>query len=251
MHILVSGAAGFLGRGMVEPLASTGHRLRLLDIVPCQAPPHETVQGDVTDPASMAAAMIGIDALVIAHMAPRGPDNVNYRTPALPMAVNVTGTATLLQAAQDAGVRRVVIISSTSAVACAGNLEADPATRPLRTAGWYGLSKAMQEMLGEQFARTAGMQVICLRVGYILDGEANIDKYGKPVSERNYMDTDRRDVGDVARMCLERDDLGYAVFNVMSTQESLHRAAVQATCDRLGWTPRHDFSWLRASAESA
>lgn len=249
MHILLTGAAGFLGRGMVAPLAHGGHRLRLLDVVPAQAaPPHEAVQADVADPAAVAAAMRGIDGLVIAHMAPRGTDNANYRTPAMPMAINVGGTATLLQAAKDAGVRRVVLISSTAAVQCAGDLAIDPAQLPLRSTGWYGLTKALQEQIAEQFARTEGMHIAALRVGYILDGEANVDKYGRPVGERNYMDTDRRDIGEVARLWLERDLSGYAVFNVMSTAESMQRAAVRLTCERLGWQPKHDFSWLREPA---
>lgn len=250
MHILLTGAAGFLGRGMVATLAQGGHRLRLLDVVPATAePPHAAVVADVADPAAVAAAMRGVDALVIAHMAPRGEGNVNYRTPALPLAINVGGTATLLQAAQEAGVKRVVLISSTAAVQDAGDLAAEPATLPLRTNGWYGLSKAMQEMLAEQFARTQGMHIAALRVGYILDGEANRDKYGRAVEEINHMDTDRRDIAEVARRWLERDDLtGYAVFNVMSTQESLQRDAVRFTCERLGWRPQHDFSWLRTPA---
>lgn len=248
MRILVTGAAGFLGRGLVAPLAATGHQLRLMDVVACRAAGHESLLGDVGDPAAVAAAMHGVDGLVIAHMGPRGPDNINYHSPAIPMAINVAGTANLFQAALDAGVRRVVLISSTAAVDNAGSLEADPRSLPLRTSGWYGLSKAMQEMIAEQFARTTGMQVACLRVGYVLDGEANQDKYGRVIAERNWADTDRRDIGEVARLCLERDDLGYAVFNVMSTQESMQRGAVRLTCERLGWTPRHDFSWLREPA---
>lgn len=253
MLILVTGAGGFLGRGMIAPLAHGGHRLRLLDVAPVAAePPHEAVQADVADAEAVQRAMHGVDAVVIAHMAPRGPDNVNYQSPALPMAINVGGTANLFHAAQRAGVRRAVVISSTAAVEGAGPLDADPAALPLRTtAGWYGLGKAMQEQIGEHFARTAGMQVACLRVGYVLDGDANRDKYGRAVRERNFMDTDRRDIGEVARLCLERDDLGYAVLNVMSTRESLTRAGVARTCARLGWTPRYDFSWLAQPAATA
>jgi hypothetical protein len=65
------------------------------------------------------------------------------------------------------------------------------------------------------------------------------------------MDTDRRDIGEVARLWLERDLSGYAVFNVMSTAESMQRAAVRLTCERLGWQPKHDFSWLREPAAKA
>lgn len=250
LRILVTGGGGFLARGLVLPLAAAGHRLRLMDL---QAPegPHESVAGDVADPAAVAAAMAGVDALVIAHMAPRGPDNVNYRTPALPMAVNVGGTANLLHAAEAAGVRRVVLISSTGA--CDANPE--PLRRshaaPALAAGWYGLSKACQEALAEHAARCQGMSVSCLRIGYVLDGEANRDKYGRPVSERNALDTDRRDVGEVARLCLERGAAGFAVFNVMSARESLDGWDVRHTCETLGWTPRYDFAWLREPGRAA
>lgn len=62
---------------------------------------------------------------------------------------------------------------------------------------------------------------------------------------------DRRDIGEVARRCLEKTDLGYDVFTVMSTQESLHKVAVSYTCQRLGWKPRYDFSWLREPAKQS
>ena len=47
MKILMTGAAGFLGRGMVEALAPK-HTLRLMDVVPVESP-HECVVGDVCD----------------------------------------------------------------------------------------------------------------------------------------------------------------------------------------------------------
>lgn len=244
MRILITGAGGFLGRGMITPLVEAGHSLRLMDVVPF-ASPHEVVIGDVADYAQVEAAMRGVDALIIAHMAPRGENGINYQKPAMAFAINVGGTANLFHAAVACRVRRVVVISSTGAVQEAGDLRTEPKTLPLRTKGYYGLSKAIQEVIAEQFARTEGLKVACLRVGYILDGEANVDKYGKQIRERNYADTDRRDIGEVARLCLECDDLGYEVLNVMSTQESLERAAVRYTCQRLGWRPRYDFAWLR------
>jgi len=250
MKILITGAAGFLGRGMISPFVEHGHQLRLMDVLPFTSP-HEVVVGDVTHYPAVEAAMREIDGLVIAHMAPRGTDNINYRTPAIPFAINLTGTANLFHAAVQCGVKRVVVISSTAAVSENPQLEAHPASLPLRAKGYYGLSKACQEVIAEQFARTEKLQVACLRVGYILDGEANVDKYGKVIQERNYADTDRRDIGEVARLCLERADLGYEVFTVMSTQESLRKAAVDYTCQRLGWKPRYDFSWLREPVMTA
>ena len=246
MKILVTGAGGFLGRGMIAPFVDHGHSLRLMDVVPFESP-HEVVLGNVADYQQVEAAMRGVDGLVIAHMAPRGVDNINYKTPKTPFDINVTGTANLFHAAQVCGVRHVVVISSGVAVdATADWCLQEPKSVPLRSvSGYYGVTKICQEIIAEQFARMMQMQVACLRVGYVLDGEANVDKYGHPVCERNYMDTDRRDIGEVARLCLERDDLGYEVFTVLSTQEALERTSVRYTSHRLGWKPRYDFSWLR------
>ena len=98
-----------------------------------------------------------------------------------------------------------------------------------------------------QYAKEAGMQVSILRVGYIVDGDAMQDKYGREVKERADLDTDRRDVGEVARLCLERDDIELEVFAVMSTRESLKSWGVGHTVERLGWSPRFDFDALPGS----
>jgi len=49
----------------------------------------------------------------------------------------------------------------------------------------------------------------------------------------------------VARFCLERRDITYETFTVMSAEESMTLWDVRYTCDRLGWKPRYDFRWLR------
>ncbi len=239
MKILITGAGGFLGRGLVIPFEEHNHTLRLMDVVPFTSR-HEVVVGSVENYAQVEAAMRGMDALVIGHMAPRGEKNINYQTPKMPFDINVTGTANLFHAAKACGVKRIVLISSTSVA----NISTKPSEQPLRGTEYYSLSKVLQEVIAEQFARVEKMQIACLRVGYILDGEANVDKYGKKIGEINYADTDRRDIGEVARLCLECPDLGFEMFNVMSTQESLERAAVKYTCERLKWKPRYDFSWL-------
>ena len=116
---------------------------------------------------------------------------------------------------------------------------------PKPAKGLYSLTKSVQEMIAEFYVCEHGMAVAALRVGYILDGEKNLDKYGKQITERNAADTDRRDIGEVARLSLELADLTYETFTVMSTQESMEPWDVQYTCDRLGWKPKYDFSWLK------
>lgn len=244
MKVLITGAAGFLGRGLVVPFERHKHTLRLMDVVPFQSP-HETVVGNVADRAAVEKAVAGMDGMVIAHMGPRGENNVNYSTPDVAFDINVKGTAHLFHAAAQHGVKHVVLISSTAAVTgVPGVIPAHDA--PLCPGnGYYGLSKACQEVIAAQFSRDHGIRVACLRVGYILDGEKNVDKYGRVIGERNALDTDRRDIGEVARLCLECPDLTFETFNVMSTQESLAAWDVQYTCARLNWKPAHDFAWLR------
>jgi len=246
MKVLITGAGGFLGRGLVIPFEAHDYKLRLMDIAPFTSPRHEVVGGDVANYADVEKAMQGMEGLVISHMAPRGDKDINYQSPLLPFDINVKGTANLFHAAVKCGVRRVVVISSTGAIMCNTPTATKACDRhwPLRTKGYYGLTKAIQEVIAEQFSRTENMAVACLRVGYILDGQANVDKYGRSIREINYADTDRRDIGEVARLSLECPDLTYEVFHVMSTQESLDKADVRYTCERLGWKQKYDFSWL-------
>jgi nucleoside-diphosphate-sugar epimerase len=174
-------------------------------------------------------------------MAPRDPDA--YATPERCVDVNVKGTANLLFAAQETGIRRAVVISSTGAIQEAGG---PPWLRslPLRSKGLYGLTKVLQEVTAEHFARVHGMRIACLRIGYVVDADAMVDKYGRRISERAPLDTDRRDVGEVARLALECPDLTFEVFHVMSTHEAMSEWDMQYTCDRLGWQPRYDFDRL-------
>lgn len=239
MKILVTGGGGFLGKGMAETLSTNGHHLRLMGRSPFETQ-HERFQGDVSVLDDVRRALTGMDAVVINHMAPRSPDA--YVTPEVCFRINVTGTANILFAAQELGIKKVVIISSTSPK------PEDPkawlATLPLPAKGLYGLTKACQETLGQFYAREYDMQIALLRVGYIVNADEMKDKYGRAVGERNPLDVDRRDIGEVARLCLEQNHPGLQIFSVMSTHESMKPWGVQHTVDTLNWTPRYDFDVL-------
>lgn len=248
MQVLITGAAGFLGRGLVVPFERAGgYTLRLMDIVDFESP-HQTVRGDVSDLPTVLEAAEGMDAIVVAHMAPNRPEV--YETPTQALDVNVKGTANLFYAAREKGIGKVVLISSQAAIRAHGEREVYPHDLPpCPGEGHYCLSKGLQEMIAEQHARTCGISVAVLRVGYILDGDNNVDKYGRSVGQRAAPDTDRRDIGEVARRCLELTDLTYETLHVMSTPESMREWDVQYTCRRLGWEPEYDFSWLKEPQE--
>jgi uronate dehydrogenase len=244
MKVLITGAAGYLGRGLRIPFEKHGHQLRLMDVVPVDSP-HENIKGDVANLDDVRKAAAGMDAMVIAHMAPRSPDS--YSEPPVCFDINVKGTANLFHAAVENKIKRVVVISSTGAVIGHGEKAwgADhPHTALPRSKGLYGLTKALQEIIAEQYSREHGMSVSALRVGYIMDQDGLKDKYGREVKEWSPLLTDRRDIGEVARLCLERPDITYHVFNVMSTDASMKDCDVQHTCDFLNWKPAYPFASL-------
>ncbi|MGD0088590.1 MAG: NAD(P)-dependent oxidoreductase [Planctomycetota bacterium] len=237
MKILIVGAAGFVGRGILVSFTEHGHALRLLDVAPF-ASRHEVLIGDVTDYACVEKAVTGMDGIVIAHMAPRGIKDVNYATPEMAFNINVKGTANLFHAVVQQGVKKVVVISSGCVVQGNHNTSIYAQDLPLRApGGYYGLSKICQEVIAEQFSREHDLQVACLRPWSVLDGEKNVDKYGQTIKARTAADTDRRDIGEVACLCLESETLRYEVFHVASTREALEKYNVKHTCQTLGWKP--------------
>src|SRR5438105_3940725 len=113
MRWAISGGAGFLGLHLARRLLAEGHSVRTLDVAPLDEPELEQsvdeLRGDVRDPAKAGELVDDVD--VVVHAAAALPirgsrDEIT--------AVNVGGTATLLAAAREAGVGRVVFISSTA-----------------------------------------------------------------------------------------------------------------------------------------
>jgi nucleoside-diphosphate-sugar epimerase len=215
-----------------------------MDVVPIESP-HENIVGDVSNLDDCRKAVQGMEGMVIAHMAPRKPDA--YATPVVSFDINVKGTANLFHVAVEAGVKRIVVISSTGAVMGHGAKDwgsEHPHTLPPKATGIYGLTKALQEVIAEQYAREHNLSVSALRIGYVMDQDSLKDKYGREVKEFSHMLTDRRDIGEVARLCLERPDIKYEVFNVSSTDYAQDYSDVRHTSNFLNWKPAYPFDSL-------
>jgi nucleoside-diphosphate-sugar epimerase len=155
----ISGGAGFLGLHLSRRLLAEGHAVRSLDLAPFDDPELERsvedLRGDVRDPHLARDLCAGADVLVHAAAAlPIQASRGSIRS------VNVDGTATLLAAAAEAGVRRIVFISST-AVYGVPKVHPIGEDAPLVGVGAYGESKIAAEEVCRAFGwRGLGTVVI-------------------------------------------------------------------------------------------
>lgn len=163
--VLVTGGSGLLGRYVVRELRAHGHGVTVLDL----KPPEEGVpfiEADILDLPTVARAVKGQDAVV--HLA--ALDLAIQTTQDHFMRVNVQGTWHVLQSAEAAGIRKVVLTSSVAATGL-GEMRADwppqylpvDENHPMRPVHAYSVSKEIVEDLGASFTRRSAMSVICLR----------------------------------------------------------------------------------------
>ena len=163
--VLLTGAAGGVGRYLRDGLPGLGWQLRLLDRVPIPDAP-DAIVADLRDEAALAAAVQGVDAIVhLAGIPVEAPfDDI--------LGSNLLGTQRLFAAAQQAGVSRIVYASSNHAVGFEPVRDPDHPARldtPPRPDGYYGLSKVFGEALGRLFHDRFGMDVVCIRIGSMFE----------------------------------------------------------------------------------
>ena len=112
--IALTGATGFIGRHLLRELPKHGYRIRVLLRRPAEVPPEASsaVVGDIAAPQNMAAALRGVDAVIhsagLAHAMSGHPED-DYR------AINTEATVGLARAAERAGIKRFVFMSSIRA----------------------------------------------------------------------------------------------------------------------------------------
>lgn len=248
-RIAITGAGGFLGRALVSTLGAE-FPLRLMDVVLIEGK-HESRVGDVSKLEDAKGLCEGCSHLVIAHMAPQGPQN--YGTPTMPFDVNVKGTANLFHAAVAHGIKRVVLISSGASVmkhaAEKKFLTADLSLTP--QGGMYPLSKALQEYIARFYFDNHGIEVSVLRPYYICDEDSLSDKYGKKRPSVNFQFIDPRDIAQAALLSFKVPKLGYEVFYLMGHPDAEEKADIQHLKDVLGWKAKHPFTKYPRDGEVA
>ncbi|MEI7759439.1 MAG: NAD-dependent epimerase/dehydratase family protein [Thermoleophilia bacterium] len=158
--VSISGGAGFLGLHLARRVLADGGTVRTLDVAPLDdlelEAGVEEIRGDIRSEQDVRGLASGAD--VVIHAAAALP--IQSSREAI-RSVNVEGTANVLAAALNAGVRRVILISSTAVY---GVPERHPIheTDPLVGVGWYGESKIEAELLAGAFG-LRGLDVVIVR----------------------------------------------------------------------------------------
>ncbi len=162
---LVTGGAGFIGSHLAGALLERGHDVRVLDNlttglranVPSGA---EFVEGDVRDPATVAAATAGCE--VVLHQAAVASVPQSIAEPRTAHDANINGTFNVLLAARDAGVRRVVFAASSAVY---GNSPELPKVEdmPADPCSPYALQKQVGESYCRLFTELYGLQTVAIR----------------------------------------------------------------------------------------
>jgi nucleoside-diphosphate-sugar epimerase len=248
MRVLITGAAGYVGKAVVDVLAHQphNHHVRLFDRAPAAAvPAHaELLVGDITDFETVTRAVDGMDAIV--NLAIAGASET-YRTPTLPMRINVEGTTNVLEAARRARIQRIVHMSSGAVVTGYSRDTCIHVELPHKYSGMYGLTKSLQERVCQQYAADYGLTVVALRPWSVSDSRTMTAKSGQPLQyDKGFFGlVCRYDLADACALGLTAPLEGFQPFHIMATDEAEPWFDMERTHHVLGWRPTETFASLK------
>lgn len=168
--ILITGGAGFIGSNLTEYFLQKGYKVVVLDnfatghrhnIVMHEGNPNfKLIEGDIRNPDDCKKAVDGVDYVL--HQAALGSVPRSINDPITSNEVNVSGFMQMLIASRDAGVKRFVYAASSSTYGDSASLPKveDVIGRPLSP---YAVTKYVNELYADVFAKTYGIETIGLR----------------------------------------------------------------------------------------
>lgn len=162
MKIVIFGGSGFIGSHVADALSDNGHAVAIYDLTPSPylRDDQEMIIADITNAEQVVKAMAGADYVYnFAGVADLDEGCVN---PVMTAKLNVLGNLNVLEAARNAGVKKVLYASTIYVYSDKG--------------GFYRVSKQSSELYIEQYQRAYGLDYTILRYGTL---------YGPRADQRN------------------------------------------------------------------
>jgi UDP-glucuronate 4-epimerase len=270
MHVLVTGAAGFIGSTLAERLRERGDTVVGLDSFDAFYPRavkernlarlrgdggFKLVEGDLRDPVQVGEAVRGVDAVV--HLGALAGVRPSLLDPVRFFEVNVMGTLHLLEACRGQGIRRIVFASSSSVYGRDSAVpfrESDPCQTPLSP---YAATKRSGELMAWNAHHLHGLGITALRLFTVYGPRQRpdlaihkftkliaagqpIELFGDGSTSRDYTWVGDIVDGIVAALDQQgRDALpAYRVYNLGGSQTTTLRELVDMIAAALGCAPR-------------
>ncbi|KQP22076.1 NAD(P)-dependent oxidoreductase [Pseudorhodoferax sp. Leaf267] len=236
-RLLLTGAAGGLGKVLRERLVPFAQTLRLSDIAALGEPRgahEEVVPCNLADKAAVDALVAGCDAIV--HL---GGVSVERPFEEI-LEANIKGVFHLYEAARRHGVKRVVFASSNHVIGFHKQTEALDASALRRPDGYYGLSKSFGEDVAQFYFDRYGIETVSIRIG---------SSFPEPLNRR------------MMSTWLSYDDLTSLIEKSLFTPAVQHTIVYGASANKnvwwdntaaahLGWTPKDSSEPFRAKVEA-
>jgi UDP-glucose 4-epimerase len=241
--VAVTGGSGRLGRHMVALLKERGYQVLNIDTAPSEAPGVDYANVSITDLDALREVFKGVDGVI--HLA--AIPNPRTTSPAICFAVNTQGTWSVLQAAEDAGVKRVVVASSDSATGLHFNpkdwapvyLPVDE-VHPIRPSEVYSLTKEITESICKCFAVRGKVEVIAIRPGHIVFPPEYPEIRTRGDDVQNYHlwgYVAPQDVAEGFRLALEHPDGSYDCIFIGAADGMNERPTLEMIKERFGQLP--------------
>ena len=250
MNIVVFGAAGWLGRAILENLEAR-HTVRAFDYGPeaweawadIDGPwEREVLHGDLSDFDTVHAATEGMDGIVHAAVY-FGQDRDDPK----PWLINLKGLWNTLESARLREIRHVVHIGSCETEHPLGHFFSAEQRRP--GGAIYPLTKRLQEEMCRSYWDAFGQRCIVLRPDYIVDTRIGLGRFRETLGseERPYKNgwVCRHDLAEATRLAVESDTIDFDVFHIVGTPEADATCNVARSRELLGLTYRGDLEQYR------
>lgn len=242
-RVIVTGGSGKAGKFVIQYLVERGYTVLNLDTIANHELPCRTLLTNITDGGQVFSALssyLGVDE--------NGPSLEPYRVDAVVhlaaiprmfavadpevMRVNVLGTYNVIESAHKLGIRKVILASSEAAYGFAYSERIrNPSyfpideSHPLAPTDAYGLSKLLNEEMARALSARTTCDVYALRIGDVIvpeDYRKFNDWFQDPGSRQRifWSYIDARDLGQVVQLAIEKNGLGFQVFNAANDHTS-------------------------------